>query len=536
MRIAKSHNAVFLIPVIALILGMIATAADIRRSEKQRYELLQERFESDAALRFLVRDALALRLQTHLGGFIQALATTTAEEVGATIEHAGSLLSSNFGSDSASQTVHFFVVTVIPEQRIVIAHAYPRPELVGQEISGHPMLRDFDFTGPFGRIDQIGFLASLENDLSFTSASPVLVRRHLFRYPGGTLPLIGIVKINLIEVEKYIDSELRGLGPLPQLEVAQYDPETDRCLLLYRTGTGGLPCENQSVVEGLQFVSEKNGLRSVVNPTPEYVQRFELENDTTPFLEMVLTLAATVFSLLVALIIRARLNSAEQEVTAYRGSLSNKDALTGAIHSIVTDNLTQLVQLAQRVKDAPDMADTERRYLNIALSEINQMRLSLDAKIMADRSEQGREPIQDDGESFSINSVAKVVEAELKRLGSDENIETRVLLDDSLKIDIRGSAYWVESALLAFINASLVFSDEGFVELSLWTETSRSGEPELLARIRDAGVEWSLDDPALNHASITVLKTILVGLGATSFSSAASIAGSQEHVIRFNRT
>lgn len=534
MRIAKSHNAVFLIPVIALVVGLIATAGDIRRSEKQRYELLQERFESEAALRLLVRDALAQRLQTHLGGFIQALAATTAEEVGETIERAGSLLSSNYGSDSASQTAHFFVVTVTPEQRIVIAQAYPRPELVGQEISGHPMLRDFDFTGPFGRIDQIGFLASRENDLSFTSASPVLVRRHLFRHPGAT-PLIGIVKINLIEVEKYIDSELRGLGPLPQLEVAHYDPETDRCLLLYRTGTGGLPCESESVVEGLRFVSEKNGLRSVVNPTPEYVQRFELENDTTPFLEIVLTLAATVFSLLVALIIRARLNSAEQEVTAYRGSLSNKDALTGAIHSIVTENLTQLIQLAQRVKEAPDMADTERRYLNIALSEINQMRLSLDAKIMQDRSEQGREPIQDDRESFSINSVAKVVEAELKRLGSDENVETRVLLDDSLKIDIRGSAYWVESALLAFINASLAFSDEGFVELSLWTETSRSGEPELLARIRDAGVEWSLDDLALNHASITVLKTILEGLGATSFSSAVSIAGSQEHLIRFNR-
>jgi hypothetical protein len=226
------------------------------------------------------------------------------------------------------------VVTVTPEQRIVIAHAYPRPELVGQEISGHPMLRDFDFTGPFGRIDQIGFLASRENDLSFTSASPVLVRRHLLRYPGGTLPLIAIVKINLVEMEKYIDSELRGLGPLPELALAHYDPETDRCLLLYRTGTGGLPCENESVVEGLQFVSEKNGLRSLVNPTPEYVHRFELENGTTPFLEIALTLAATFFSLLVALIIRARLSSAEQEVTAYRGSLLNKDALTGAIHSI----------------------------------------------------------------------------------------------------------------------------------------------------------------------------------------------------------
>ena len=64
MRIAKSHNAVFLIPVIALILGLIATAVDIRRSEKQRYELLQERFESDAALRFLVRDAALLHVST----------------------------------------------------------------------------------------------------------------------------------------------------------------------------------------------------------------------------------------------------------------------------------------------------------------------------------------------------------------------------------------------------------------------------------------------------------------------------------------
>ncbi len=89
---------------------------------------------------------------------------------------------------------------------------------------------------------------------------------------------------------------------------------------------------------------------------------------------------------------------------------------------------------------------------------------------------------------FSISEVAKIVEAELKRLGAVEGIEIRVLLYDSLKTDIEGSPYWVESALLAFINASLTFTDEGFIELSLWTEASELGEPELLARIRDAGV------------------------------------------------
>ena len=57
----------------------------------------------------------------------------------------------------------------------------------------------------------------------------------------------------------------------------------------------------------------------------------------------------------------------------------------------------------------------------------------------------------------------------------------------------------------------------------------------MLARIRDAGVEWSLEDSELDHASLTVLKDILEGLGAAIYSTPASITGSQEHVIRFNR-
>ena len=72
---------------------------------------------------------------------------------------------------------------------------------------------------------------------------------------------------------------------------------------------------------------------------------------------------------------------------------------------------------------------------------------------VADRNSQGHKYIEGKGEAFSIDAVAKTVEAELKRLGVAEGIETRVLLDDSLKTDIEGSAYWVES-ITAFINAS----------------------------------------------------------------------------------
>ena len=102
MRLMKSHNIAFLIPVIAFIVSLLATVADVQQSETERDEVLHERFESDAALRLLVRDALAQRLQTHLQGFLQALAATNAGELEQTIERAGNILSNNYGSDRKS--------------------------------------------------------------------------------------------------------------------------------------------------------------------------------------------------------------------------------------------------------------------------------------------------------------------------------------------------------------------------------------------------------------------------------------------------
>ena len=139
MRLTKSPNIVFLIPVIVLVVGLLATAKDVRRSETQRGELLKERFESDAAVRLLFRDTLAQRLRMHLRDFLQDIVTTNIGELEQAIDHAANILAHNYASDPASEIVHFFVATVDPEQRVSVAYAYPRPELVGQRISGHPM-------------------------------------------------------------------------------------------------------------------------------------------------------------------------------------------------------------------------------------------------------------------------------------------------------------------------------------------------------------------------------------------------------------
>ena len=253
--------------------------------------------------------------------------------------------------------------------------------------------------------------------------------------------MIGIVKVNLVELQRYIDSELRALGLLPKLELTQYEPSTNQCLRRYRADEGSFPCPEFSPDDALQFVSERNIPIRFVTATPEYLQLFDLNCPGSVALELMFTLVATGNALLVALIIRARLASADQEVTAYRGSLDNKDALTEVIHTIVADNLTQLVELAQRLKEAPSLADAERRYRNIALSEVSQMRRGLGAKIMADRNTQGPRDMGGDGQTFTVYKVAKTVETKLKRLGPDEGTETRMLLNDSLKADIEGSSY-----------------------------------------------------------------------------------------------
>jgi hypothetical protein len=535
MKSAKSYRVLFLIPLGVFLVGLLVIVALSRESETLRYESLQEQFESDAALRLLVRDQTVIRLQTHLQYFIAALAGNTSGRGDKALETAIASFSNNIRSDPATKFVHFFLAVPTPDSRVIIIYAYPRTELIGKDISADPMLRDFDLSVP-SRVDQIGFFASRDNDLSFTEEAPLLVRRRNYKFSGETTPIISITKTNLVEMQEYIDSELLNLGPISPLEVVNYFPETDDCFFIYRVGGGFQPCQDKIPAVALQYQSEKYGLSSFVRATPQYVQAYEQEHAGSFNFQLVLALMATLIAFLIVIAVRARLTNAEREVSAYKGSLDSKEVLMGAIHGIVTENLAQLSELAQQVKEAPSMADAERRYLNIAQSEMSHMRLSLDAKIMADRNSQGHKPYKGDGQTFSVDEVAKTVETELKRLGVAEGIETRVLLDESLKTDIEGSAYWVESALLAFINTALTFTDEGFIELSLWTESSKSGEPELLARIRDEGVDWSLEDPELDHASLTILEDILEGLGASIYSTPASLTGNQEHVIRFNHT
>ena len=199
---------------------------------------------------------------------------------------------------------------------------------------------------------------------------------------------------------------------------------------------------------------------------------------------------------------------------------------------MVIDNLDQVSALARRVKDADGIDTEELRYLNIALSEIGQLRLSLDAQIMTDAD--SREDLQSRARKGEIDTkeLCRSIRRELERVADDESIECRFLADDELPETLPGSQYWVESAMLALINASQSFTDDGFIELSIWVENSMQGQPELRVRCRDTGISWSAEDGD-NHAPVAMLKNILNGLGAQLASKPLQSGTGQEHLIQF---
>ena len=536
MQIRTTYNIVFLMPLVVFVLGLLAVSASTERAQRAFEDRYRAGFEADAAVRVLVRDALAERLQGYLRTYVAAVSSAPSLSRDDALRAGFTALMQNFGADSSSTVLHFHVATLNPQGRVIIVQSYPREELVGKDITDHPMMDGFDFSSPAGVIRQTVYRASPDNDPSFTSEGPIAFRHHVFRSARLKGPVFGIVKQNLIDIERYIDRELRVLGPLPALSVRHYDPETGSCVLAYRPDTGETPCTDSEPPDPLSLLysSERQGFQSSILPTETYAKRvLQQQQSIFALTELVLTLLATLVALLAAWAVRSRLAGADEQIDAFQGSLSSKEALTGLIHTTVITNLEQVVDLARRVKDAPGVGTDERRYLNIALSEMGQLRLSLDSSIMASRDSLVSETALGAQEELDVHGLAKTVQDELQRLAADEGLECRLLVDDDMPELIRGSGYWVESALLAFINTALNFTDEGFIELSLWTELSLEGEPELCSRIRDTGLGWSLEDTTLDHPSLDVLREILKGLGAVIVSSDVSSGTGQEHVIRF---
>lgn len=525
-------NTVFLLPLVALAVGLISVNAANERA-RELYDIrFNERLEADAALRMLIRDSTVERALKDVDDLVALLTTRSSAGIDIFNDSNTRTLVDSLASQLPKQNLHFIIGSVSKTGLAYIEYSHPRVELVGREISQHPMLADFDLfmAPPF--TDQVAYRASRTNDLSFTSDGLLVIRRMLLELPHTERKLLLIAKVNSYERQRAIDSVLRELGPIPSLIYTIMDPNSDECLMSYVAGVGEKVCspKDQNVMGGV--VSEKFGALVVLRPTDAYVRNFEGGGSPFAYTELFVTLIASGFAFMVAIFFRRRLDAAEREILNYKGSLDSKEQLTASLHSMVVDNLEQVGALARKVKNASVIENEERRYLNIALSEIGQLRLSLDARIISGVA--GAVQKLHRSGVVDTRELCQNLRRELERIAEGEGLECRLLADDDLPGTLTGSQYWIESAIMALINASQTFTDEGFIEISIWAETSMTGHPELFIRCRDTGIGWSSDLEA-DHGPAGTLRAILSGLGADFQSKSLPAAVGQEHVIHFIR-
>ena len=523
-------NAVFLLPVVILVVGLILTNTANDREQALYDARFDERFEADASLRLMIRNFRVEAARKEVDELISITSARSYPDTNMLDDTPMEVFFASFGEHLLSDKVHLIIGSVSDNGNVYVKYAFPRTELVGREISDHPMLADFNFgiTPPY--TDQISYRASTSNDLSYTSEGPIVVRRTSPEIPHLDERLIFIAKVNGYESQRSVDAVLRELGPVPKLRVSLFDPNSVKCMMLYVSSIGEEPCSVADMDLAGSVVSEKFGVLMYITPTEAYVRKFEGGRPTYAYTGLLNTFIASALTLAVAVFFRRRLGETERELLAYRGTLKSKDQLTTALHGMVSDNLAQVSSLARRVKSADGIETEERRYLNIALAEIGQLRLSLDAQIMADALQ------RDDFQAFATEGVidtkqlCQSVRLELERVAEEEGIESRFLADDGLPKVMSGSQYWIESAILALINASQSFTDEGFIEFSIWMETSMRGQPGLHVRCRDTGISWSTET---DHVAVTVLTNILSGLGAKLRSKPLQPGPGQEHFMHF---
>jgi len=525
-------NSVFLLPVVALVVGLISVGAANDRAQTLYDARFRERLEMDASLRLTVRDFAIEAAEQDFNELISLMSARSFAGVDILNDPATETLVNSYGERLSSQYFHLIVGSVAEGGNVYVNYAFPRGELVGREISRHPMLEGFglELTPPI--TDQIIYRASRENDLSYTSEGALVVRRMLVAIPNLDEQLVFIVKVNGVDIQRATDAFLRELGPIPKLRSSHFEPESNSCMMAYSAGIGEKPCFSEDLDLSGSVVSEKFGTLLYLTPTEDYILEFEGGRPPFAYTELLVTLVASALAWAIAVFFRRRLSESERELQAYRGSLDSKDELTTALHTMVIDNLDQVSALARRVKGADGIDTEERRYLNIALSEIGQLRLSLDAQIMADAESQ--KDLQERARRGDIDTkeLCRSIRRELVRVADDEGIECRLLADDELPETLPGSQYWVESAMLALINASQSFTDEGFIELSIWVEASMRGQPELHVRCRDTGISWSAED-GNDHAPVAMLNNILHGLGAQLASKPLQSGIGQEHLVQF---
>ena len=497
------------IAALTVLLGLLmwditSRLSDSRAIITQQYEAT---FQKDASRREGMRDLLARDVQSATQLALYSLSELNEVD---TDEARAEILKDAFSGigfalrNSRYDFFETYLVQETPDGELLLRGRYPsEAPIEGVSVANTPLFDHVDLA-------EVELFASNNETyqveesalLKITSPQPVLIStRLIFEDDTGLSRWFMVHRVGIADTHKSID--LIGqqmVGGTTPMRIINIDARTGECQLAWDVASGALNCEDIDLQHSLNYRTEyetdvsRSMTYSVYQPNDQYKALKMPISESAPRWRAAIPLVLALFLLLTtAAYMRYRATSTDT-LRSFADSLLVKDLVNTSIHDVLSRQLERMSQFAFAMRDG-DIPESERRYFDIAVSEFMQATLSLNTlRLESPPTSASQRPAI---EKIDLKQLASLGQMVLEVSTIDTPVDAKFLNSDDLPETILGYSYSVQTALVAAISLSAETTDDGRIEVSLWTEEAE-GFDCLYLRIIDSGVGWGL---ALDEAT-----------------------------------
>ena len=492
------------IAALTVLLGLLmwditSRLSDSRAIITQQYEAT---FQKDASRREGMRDLLArdVRSATQLALYsLSELNEVDTDEARAEILKDAF---SGIGFALRNSRYDFFetyLVQETPDGQLLLRGRYPsKAAIEGVSVANTPLFDHVDLA-TVELFESNNEIYQLEESLllKISSPQPVLIStRLIFADDTGLSRWFMVHRVGIADTHKSIDligQQMAG-GTTP-MRIVNVDARTGNCQLVWDVSIGVLDCEGADLDRGLSYETafdteiSKSMTYSVYQPNDAYNALKMPVSESAPRWRAAIPLVLALFLLITtAAYMRYRATSTDI-LRSFADSLLVKDSVNSSIHDVLSHQLERMSQFAFAMREG-DIPESERRYFDIAISEFMQATLSLNTlRLESPPTSAYQRPTI---EKIDLKQLASLGQMVLEVSTIDTPVDAKFLNSDELPETILGYSYSVQTALVAAISLSAETTDDGRIEVSLWTEEVEGFEC-LYLRVIDSGVGWGLE-------------------------------------------
>lgn len=392
-----------------------------------------------------------------------------------------------------------FLVQETPDGQLLLRGRYPSEALVeGISVVDTPLFAhvDLDAVKLFESNNEIYHVED-NSLLKISTLQPVIVStRLIFEDDKGSSRWFMSHRVGIADTHRSID--LIGqqmVGGTTPMRIINVDARSGECQLAWDTSKGGVDCKDIALEHSLNYrtffdtEATKYLTYSVYQPNDDYnVLHRQTPKLSSRWRAMLPAVLALFLLLTTAAYMRYRAASRDT-LRTFADSLLIKDSVNTSIHEVLTRQLETMSQFAFAMRDG-DIQESERRYFDIAISEFMQATLSLNTLRLESPPISGSQ--RPAAEQIDLKQLVSLGQMVLDVSTIDTPVEVKFLNADDLPDAIVGYRFSIQTALVSAISLSSETTDDGRIEVSLWTEEVK-GFDCLHLRIIDSGVGWGVE-------------------------------------------